>query len=262
VTVDHYAGAGRRWALGATLVYRPIATELVDMSPHSLAGRTVLDAGAGTGVGSEVLGARGAHPVAVDLSADMLAALPAAHAPRVVGDIRHLPVAEGSIDDALAAFVLNHLQQPGIGLAELVRVVRPGGAVLAAVYSNESRSAARDRIDQVATGAGWRAPDWYVDLKATAVPLLGNAASMEAAARSAGLVSITVDERPVDVGITQPEQLVDYRFGQAQFAGWLDGIGAAHSEEVRGLAIEEIRPIMTPYRPIVVFLVALRTVAS
>ena len=46
---DHYAHSGRRWALGAELVYGPIAAELVAMSPHSLAGRTVLDAGAGTG---------------------------------------------------------------------------------------------------------------------------------------------------------------------------------------------------------------------
>ena len=40
---DHYARSGRRWALGAELVYRPIAAELVAMSPHSLAGRTVLE---------------------------------------------------------------------------------------------------------------------------------------------------------------------------------------------------------------------------
>ena len=46
---DHYALSGRRWALGAELVYGPIAADLVAMSPHSLTGRTVLDAGAGTG---------------------------------------------------------------------------------------------------------------------------------------------------------------------------------------------------------------------
>ncbi len=61
MSADHYATAGRRWALGATVVYGPIATELVAMSPHPLAGRTVLDVGAGTGaVGSE-LTARRAH---------------------------------------------------------------------------------------------------------------------------------------------------------------------------------------------------------
>jgi hypothetical protein len=68
-SADPYARSGRRWALGAELVYRPIAAELVAMSPHPLAGRTVLDAGAGTGAVSAALAARHARPVATDLSA-------------------------------------------------------------------------------------------------------------------------------------------------------------------------------------------------
>jgi predicted RNA methylase len=47
MTADHYADAGRRLALGAELIYAPIAAELVSTCPHPLAGRTVLDAGAG-----------------------------------------------------------------------------------------------------------------------------------------------------------------------------------------------------------------------
>jgi hypothetical protein len=49
MTADHYARSGPRWALGAELVYGPIAAELVAMSPHPLEGRTVLDAGAACG---------------------------------------------------------------------------------------------------------------------------------------------------------------------------------------------------------------------
>ena len=49
MAADHYANAGRRWALGAELVYRPIAAELIALSPHPLADHIVLDAGAGTG---------------------------------------------------------------------------------------------------------------------------------------------------------------------------------------------------------------------
>lgn len=87
----HYASAGRRWALGATLVYGPIAAELVAMSPHPLGGRTMLDAGAGTGAVSSALTARRAHPVAMDLSIDMLAWKARARPPCVVADIRALP---------------------------------------------------------------------------------------------------------------------------------------------------------------------------
>jgi hypothetical protein len=76
-------------------------------------------------------------------------------------------------------------------------------------------------------------------------------------AKQAGLVDGHVDERPVDVGVTEAEQLVDYRLGQAHFAGWLDTLDPCRAEEVRDRLVEAIRPIMVPYRPIVVFLSAL-----
>jgi SAM-dependent methyltransferase len=256
VSVDHYAGAGRGWALGASLVYGPIAAELIAMSPHRLAGRLVLDAGAGTGAATEALAAAGAHPVAMDLSFDMLAWNATSRPPCAVADICALPLADGSVNDVVAAFVLNHLVNPGLGFGEMVRVTLSGGAVLAAVFSTSSRSVARDQIDDVAAVAGWRAPGWYLDLKATVVPLLGTAAAMTSAAGVAGLIDPVVVERPVDVGITSAEQLVDYRFGQAQFAVWLDQIGPGGAEEIRARAIDMIRPMMQPYRPIVVFLAA------
>lgn len=256
MSVDHYAGAGRRWALGASLVYGPIATQLVAMSPHSLAGRRVLDAGAGTGAATAALLDAGADPIATDLSSDMLAWNAASRPPSAVADICALPLSGSCVDDVVAAFVLNHLVDPGLGIGEMLRVTRSGGAFLAAVFSTSSRSAVRDQIDDVATAAGWRAPGWYVDLKATAIPLLGTAAAMTSAARSADLVDPVVVERPVDVGIAQPEQLVDYRFGQAQFAAWLDRVGPERAEEIRARAVEIIRPVMRPYQPIVVFLAA------
>jgi SAM-dependent methyltransferase len=256
VKADRYAGAGPRWATGAMLVYGPIAAELVAMSPHPLAGRTVLDVGAGTGAVSSALTARQAHLVAMDLSIDMLAWNARARPPCVVADIRALPLPTGRVDAAVAAFVLNHLRQPSAGLAELVRVTRPGGAVLAAVFSNASRSQARDRVDAVAQDAGWQVPGWYVDLKTTAVPILGTAGAMRAAADAAGLVGIVAGERPVDVGVTEPEQLVSYRLGQPLFASWLDRIGPRRAQEIASYAADAIRPIMQPYRPIVVFLAA------
>jgi hypothetical protein len=114
--------------------------------------------------------------------------------------------------------------------AELARVTRLGGAVLAAVFSTGSRSQARDRIDAIALAAGWQAPGWYAELKSTAAPLLGSRAGMASAVQQAGLA----DERRVDVGFTAPGQLVRYRFGHAVFAGWLDAIGTARAGLGRG----------------------------
>ena len=153
MTDDHYAAAAPRWATGAELVYRPIAADLVAMSPHPLAGRTVLDAGAGTGAVSRALAAQHARPIAIDHSWGMLAWNAAARPPSAVADIRALPLADDSVDDAVAAFVLNHLTDPCAGLAELARVTGPGGAVLAAV-SAPPAATRRDRSDTVAQGVG------------------------------------------------------------------------------------------------------------
>jgi SAM-dependent methyltransferase len=262
VTVDHYARSGQRWAAGAALVYAPIATQLVALSPHSLEGRSVIDVGAGTGVASAALAARGARPIAADFSYDMLAWNAAARPPAVVSDACWLPLVASSVDDGAAAFVLNHLPHPAAGFAELSRVIRPGGALLACVYSNASRSAVRDRVDAVAQQAGWEVPGWYIEMKASVTPLLGSAANMATVARAAGLVDVWVDEQPVDVGVIEPEQLVVYRFGQAQFATWLDAIGEDRAEEIRRRAVDAIRPTMRPYEPIVVFLSARVPAAS
>lgn len=255
MATDHYADAGRRWALGAERVYGPLAAELIARSPHSLAGRSVLDAGAGTGVAGKALAAQRAKPIAIDLSFGMLAWNAVARPPSVVADIRTLPLVTDSVDDAVAAFVLNHLTDPAAGLAELARVTRPGGAVLAAVFSSANRSPARDRIDAVAQEDGWQVPGWYTDLLATAMPILGSAAAMATAARAAGLTGVRVEERPIDVGVTEPEELVSYRLGHPIFAGWLDRIGAAREEDFARKAAEAIRPIMQPYQPVTIFLV-------
>ena len=82
--------------------------------------------------------------------------------------------------------VLNYLTDPSAGLAELARVTRPGGVVLAAVSSTTSGDPARDRIDTVAQDVGWQIPAWYTRLKTAAVPTLGSATAMAAAARPAG----------------------------------------------------------------------------
>lgn len=256
MSVDHYAGAARRWAEGASLVYGPIADELIGTSPHSLSGRLVLDAGAGTGVASAALRTRGARSIASDLSFEMLAWKADDRPSSVVADIRALPIPDQGVDDSVAAFVLNHLDDPMAGINELLRVTRSGGALLACVFANASQNEVRDTLDHVAQREGWQVPAWYRDIKERAAPLLGTADDMERVARRAGLVDITADQRPVDVGIYEAEQLVAYRLGQAPYSAWLDRLGPGRAEEVRHRLIDAIRPIMRPYRPIVVFLSA------
>jgi hypothetical protein len=78
---------------------------------------------------------------------------------------------------------------------------------------------------------------------------------MHSAAHASGLTDVDVEEIAIDVGVTEPEQLVDYRFGQAQFSEWLACIGPAAVDEARQHALDAIRALR-PYLPIVVFLSA------
>ena len=257
VRPDHYAGVAPDWDAHAARVYGPIAAELVAATPHPLRGRMVLDAGAGTGLAGRELAAAGARVLAVDLSLDMLRWQRASRPPAAVGDVCRLPLRGDAVDDVVAAFVLNHLSDPMPALRELTRVTRPGGAVLATVYATSNRSPVRDLIDAVAVDHGFRWPQWYLEIKQVAAPRLGTAAAMAEAAQAVGLSGIDVAEHPVDVGLDQAEQLVDYRLGQAHCRAWLDGLSDAARSRLRADALRAVTPVMQPYRPWVVRLVAL-----
>lgn len=86
---------------------------------------TVLDAGCG--LGTYVDRIRAERPdlrvLPLDLSAGM--------GPEVVGDVQRLPLADASVDAALAMHMLYHVPDIPTAVRELRRVVRPGGVLLA-----------------------------------------------------------------------------------------------------------------------------------
>jgi len=96
----------------------------LDLKPQSL----VLDLAAGTGDFSVELAGADHRPIAVDLSAGMLAAA-RTRAPRVQGDLLTLPFADQSVDAAVCGFALRNLIALEPFFAELHRVVRPGGRI-------------------------------------------------------------------------------------------------------------------------------------
>jgi demethylmenaquinone methyltransferase/2-methoxy-6-polyprenyl-1,4-benzoquinol methylase len=91
-------------------------------------GSRVLDLAAGTGDLCRDLTAAGHRPVGVDLSFGMLAAARTT-APLVHADALRLPVPDGSVDGATCGFALRNFVDLGAFLAELARVVRPGGRI-------------------------------------------------------------------------------------------------------------------------------------
>lgn len=107
--------------------YTDIADDTVALITRheTLAGRTVLDVGAG----QEQFGRRfvdaGARYVAVDPNRSSLVC--GRDRGAAVGRGERLPVADASVDVVMSNNVMEHVTQPGALADEMVRVVRPGG---------------------------------------------------------------------------------------------------------------------------------------
>jgi SAM-dependent methyltransferase len=110
-------------------------------------GDRVLDLGCGGGRHAFAVYRKGAHVVALDHNADEVAAVrgmfaamdQAGEAPAgatalaVRGDAYALPFADDSFDRIIAAEVLEHLPEDTRAIAELQRVLRPGGLIAVTV---------------------------------------------------------------------------------------------------------------------------------
>jgi ubiquinone/menaquinone biosynthesis C-methylase UbiE len=102
---------------------------------YDLTGRTVLDAGCGTGWFSLWAYRRGADVTAVDIGPRLLAQVRRKCPARtVVGDVLDLQFEDGSFDAVISSECIEHTCDPPRAVREIIRVCRPGG--LAVITSN------------------------------------------------------------------------------------------------------------------------------
>jgi SAM-dependent methyltransferase len=106
------------------------------------AGARVLDVGCGTGAVCALAARRGALPTGVDVAAGMLAEARRRHPGLAFAeaDAAALPFPDGSFDAAVGNFVLNHLPAPEAAVAELARVLAPGGALALSLWDLPARN--------------------------------------------------------------------------------------------------------------------------
>ncbi len=103
---------------------------MVDRLPRD--GGHVLDVATGTGLVAEALLTRGFRVTGLDQSPGMLAAARARFGGRVElveASADALPFPDASFDHLTFTYLLRYVDDPGATLAELARVVRPGGTV-------------------------------------------------------------------------------------------------------------------------------------
>lgn len=127
------AGNSRLWRVALTRALQPRK------------GMRILDVAAGTGTSSAALAAHGAQVTAADFSEGMLAEGRKRQAGNdlidfVFADAMKLPFADDSFDAATISFGLRNVSEPKRALAEMRRVVRPGGRIVVCEFSRPAKA--------------------------------------------------------------------------------------------------------------------------
>jgi demethylmenaquinone methyltransferase/2-methoxy-6-polyprenyl-1,4-benzoquinol methylase len=105
---------------------------------NPVSGQTVLDLAAGTGSSSIVFAKAGVKVIASDFSEGMLAVGRTRHPELefVYADATKLPFGDSSVDAVTISFGLRNVVDPKKALAEMFRVLKPGGVVVICEFSH------------------------------------------------------------------------------------------------------------------------------
>lgn len=133
----------QEWSTGLEPQMRPLFATTLDAldAQRPLSGARYLDAGCGAGLALSLAAQRGAVVSGLDASAPLLdvarSRTPAADLR--VGDIEQLPFQEGSFDAVTAFNSIQYAVDPAVAVAELARVVAPGGHVAIGIWGDPQR---------------------------------------------------------------------------------------------------------------------------
>jgi SAM-dependent methyltransferase len=152
----------------------------------------VLDIGTGPGTVAAAALARGATVSAIDADPEMVETA-VRDVPGLdvrVAILPELPFPDAAFDAVVGNFVINHVAEPADTLAELRRILRPGGRLALTCWpvpGEKAQSIVRDAID--AADVPW--PD---DIPAPPFATHGEAMAFHALVAAADFADVTVDE--------------------------------------------------------------------
>ncbi len=141
----HYDRTNAVMSVGNSWLWRIVTARTV--SPRE--GERVLDLAAGTGTSSAALARSGAEVVAADFSRGMIAvgAERNKHVPNLEftwADATELPFEASSFDAVTISFGLRNIVDPATALAEMYRVLKPGGRLVICEFSTPPNRVVRN----------------------------------------------------------------------------------------------------------------------
>ncbi|HUP70772.1 MAG TPA: methyltransferase domain-containing protein [Acidimicrobiales bacterium] len=241
-----YDRTGAVWQAGPGLIYDRLAAATLDRCPLDLAGARVLDLGAGTGAGGRAAQARGAEVFSVDSAFGMLAAGASHRLSAAVGDALALPFSLAAFDAVVAAFSLNHVDDPVAALREAVRVLRPGGTIVATAYASDDSHPVRGAVEAALVAAGWEPEPWFEQVRTVTAPRLATVERASKTATAAGLTAAHVEHLNVPFSDLSPEQLVAWRMGLAQYVAFIARLPPAERTALTCDALVRLGPDPPP----------------
>jgi demethylmenaquinone methyltransferase/2-methoxy-6-polyprenyl-1,4-benzoquinol methylase len=137
----HYDRTNAVLSVGNAYLWRVATVRAV--APQ--AGERILDLAAGTGTSSVALTHTGARVVAVDFSEGMIAEGRRRHntIEFVQANIEKLPFGDDEFDAVTISFGLRNVNDPKLALAEMYRVLKPGGRLVICEFSKPPRALLR-----------------------------------------------------------------------------------------------------------------------
>ncbi|HEY0392650.1 MAG TPA: methyltransferase domain-containing protein [Solirubrobacterales bacterium] len=161
---EEFTRQSRSFGSSAAMTSAQTLGALIELAPEDRRSRWI-DVACGPGVISRAMAARVGSVVAVDLTPAMVEE--AGRRAReegignvsfAVGDATALDFADASFDGAITRLSLHHIPAPGRVVAEMARVVRPGGRIVVSdIAADEDGEAAawREEIERLRDPSHW-----------------------------------------------------------------------------------------------------------
>lgn len=132
----------------------------------ALAGKKVLDVGAGTGRLSLPLANRGAIVTALDVSPKMLESLKKKNSKTetVVGDAESLPFENNTFDIVTAAFLIVHLKNPTRFFDEAYRVLKDGGILVVTNINQKDPPTVKTKEGNIIIESYYHRPEKVIEI--------------------------------------------------------------------------------------------------